>query len=424
LIYFGAACRFDNLLPAIGFAGAYLFVKALLERNRIRDRLARGSTAGKISLALSLVLILGLYGMNAASHAKNLSTPELERYDEYNVARARFIDYPKPNYDENEAFFENLGLDKNDYRLMQMWYFDYDKTATLENLNAINSIAKAPDREWIKDGVKPFLKNTLLEIIGKSARGYHIAFLILLAAASCVLVKRKYLLYLLVIGAATCCGYVYLYYIGRAIYRATYILDIAAFVWIAYATEFDILKDKVRDVLSGPRRKKVTYRITAAMVAALMLVEFLCFSYRIDPDRIGQEDYFYQGAESGKVYVLDPDTNYPYYIQSPYYLDPMRRLPKDFNSNVFTFGGWPTLSPYFLNQLKKNDLENLFGDVVDNPNVYVIDSNHAKRAQKYFRKHYNFKGKVVYYDHVAYRNGLHIYQIKTKDKKKKVESND
>ena len=89
-------------------------------------------------------------------------------------------------------------------------------------------------------------------------------------------------------------------------------------------------------------------------------------------------------------------------------------MPPDADANAVSFGGWGTLSPYLMDRLKAYDLDNVFGDVIDNENVYVIEDKRVESMEEYFNRWYADPADPstkIHYEAVDKVDGYQIWQV-------------
>jgi hypothetical protein len=103
------------------------------------------------------------------------------------------------------------------------------------------------------------------------------------------------------------------------------------------------------------------------------------------------------------------------YLSTPHGLSyclayqPFDEVPFDACENMFYLGGWTSFTPSDLENLKKFDISNPFEDIVDNPNVYIVDDPASIDVTvEYIRKHYNKDATAVFKEDLY---GRSVYSI-------------
>lgn len=69
-----------------------------------------------------------------------------------------------------------------------------------------------------------------------------------------------------------------------------------------------------------------------------------------------------------------------------------------------------------MEKLSAYELKNVFGDIIDNPTVYVIEDKRVKSMEKYFNRWYADPAdpsKVIRYEPVDEVDGYQIWRVTT-----------
>lgn len=413
LIYTGACLRFINIYVAVAFAGIYL-ICWLFER---RGTLSEDGyyTAGRISLAVIMILLVGgTYAMNYYSN-HNDSIGEYSRYNSY---RADVIDYPVyQNYDQLKDQLDAIGISKNDLYMIDSWYLDYDGAASTKNLQMIDkiyqkTIVKKPD---VEATANDFMQATIKNIRKANQGGIHIALLILLAAGGILCLRPRFWPYIILVGALSVALYLYLYYMGRTVYRASYVIDIGAAVWLLYY----YIQDRQWKRRGGEESGFAVWerRVLCVIAIFLLLIPLVpLHSYcnekaaNLSAGCMDQELTSYLDGNTDRFFVFSTREK----DLSTWYLTPAKIPAPGFEKNVLCFGGWGTKSEYTLDRLKNYGLSNMFGDIIDNDDVYVVEQKNIDELTEYFDKWYKRKApggvQFVQVDEVA---GMKIWQVKS-----------
>lgn len=416
------AYRFEMIIFAVGYAG--LFALFWLFENR-KELVPGGYLKAKsiCCYVLTAVLLAGSCGIYALSEMKNYSTKELEDYHEYNHYRYSYVDYAIYNdYEKNPDRYEETGLTKDDFYLIRKWYFDYDGAASLDNLKKIKKIYDDTSATEARPPVQILTKT--LGMVYRHARkrsvlGCHLLLLIALAIYAFVKCRRKTWLYILALGAATFVLYFMLNHMGRAIYRVLFIIDLCATMWMLYCVAE---KNAPHEAFSEePERSAAHERFItgASMLICAVVLAVSLFGVRAacakslskhnaikvmtpDIEEIVREDkdHAYVFSTLDKRYDVD-------------YLKPLKA--PELHPNVFTFGSWGTKSPYLNDRMKEYGLNNVFSDIIDNEDVYVIDNSNAEKMEDYLNRWYgkDLNGKKVRYEKVDDIGGSKFWRVVT-----------
>ena len=273
LLYSGAALRIDTLIAAIGFAGLYLLYWLFLNRKKLSED---GYLTGKRIVLYIVLLALtgGCYAFNYMSYRANTDTDALKAYKEYSQARSDVVDFGVyENYDQNAAAYESIGISKNDLYLIDHWFFDYDGAASLDNLIKIKEIDSTGTREAysVKQAAVSFAKSVKRSVLKLGFTGIHIIILCIIAIWMLIALHPRHWLYVIATGAFAACLYLALFYLQRPAYRAQYMADIGAAMWLMYTLSTAIEYDR-EYTGKYKRRPLLVMGICTSLVAAILLV--------------------------------------------------------------------------------------------------------------------------------------------------------
>jgi hypothetical protein len=111
------------------FRASTFYVCALLFCACAVACLLRGHVKRMQILLISLIplfFVAVLYIINYAAY----NTPEYREFFEYNNARAQFMDYSRPRFDDAPEIYEAAGLNRVESELINNWFFMFDKVNT------------------------------------------------------------------------------------------------------------------------------------------------------------------------------------------------------------------------------------------------------------------------------------------------------
>lgn len=406
-VYLGASLRFINMYVGIGFAAVFMLFWAIYNFKEIkgngyfeRNRL--------IAYAVIVILLAGTYVMDYCSDNQDV----FKDYKVYNSNRSKITDYPVyEHYDQNRAEYEATGISANDVYLIAHWYHDFNGAASIDNLKKINEIydnsQSGLTSEKISVAVQDFKKSIIDDMHEKSRTGIHIIILLMLAAGGILLFKPKYWLYIIALGFTAVAVYIYLYYGDRTVYRALYIADINPTLWLLYFYQ------------SGLSREDKAAKYAKPVIAVIISVVILSMQSGL---------YEYCNAKSDAIkgqlmptevteYFNDHPDNFYIFSNgdkelSAYYPAALKMPGKDFEKNMLVFGGWGTTSPYNMDRMGRYGLSNLFGNIIDRENIYIVENRNLDRLTEYFNKWYGNDEKSIIFELVEEFDGYHIYRAK------------
>lgn len=412
LLYLGVAFRIDGLIAIAGFAGLY----GLMWLIDNRSRLIKDGYFSVKRIAIYIILLAfvgGCYTFDGLSASANRSTEELEAYKEYSVLRSAVVDYPVYDYYENnQEAYEEIGISENDLYLIDHWYFDYDGAASVENLNNIIEVDSADERPayTMRQAARRFKRETLASIKKFGFTGIHIILLGFIAVWMLFALKPKYWIYIIAVGLMALTMYLLLYYRQRPQYRALYVADIGAAIWLLYGMS-SFFKADSENKRSG-RNKPLVIMGACVVIAAMMLSVPLksdCSSMYAKSSRkvISSEMAEYIKANEDSFYVFGTSEK----KSSDSYLKPWLAPDTESDRNTIGTGSWGTMSPYVLDKLAAYDMTNPIKDLIDNDKAYYVGKKNIRRLTEYYNKWYGSKEKTIRFEKVDTKGGLDIWKI-------------
>lgn len=414
LAYVGAGFRFTNVYVAGAFAVVFLLLYLFLDFKKAKIAIQETLEPKRlIAIIICFVVFLGTFAVHEMSKTVNQSTDELKAYAEYNRYRTQLMDYGVPYYADNQEFYDDMGFSKDDVALLRAWYLDFDSIASIDNIKKIINNRDAVEKSVYKDGIKACVKGIKTSIKEVKRSGYHIVLLLLFVLAGIALFRPKWLIYAGALGVISLVLYCYLYYLGRTVYRGTYVIDLCAMVWLFYSIDESYYREFLKD------KQKILRYGGLVVVMVLMVTSAIIFQQAQEVSDRGKNLnadalWKYTSAKMENLYVFDVPSSFGYAEKLSFYNEPLKPLPKTYNVNTMKFGGWSTNSPYMKEKLKTYGLRNLYGDIIDNDRVYVIDNGDIKKRESFFNSHYGKPDKKIYYHLIDEVGGLKIWQVRTK----------
>ena len=409
LLYVGVSYRPDGLICVIGYAGLFLMAWVLANRKII---IPEGYLKPKrIMLYLTLLILIGLSWCYYGVSERINESGELKGYSDYSELRSDVVDYPVYNrYDENKEQYNEIGISENDLYLIDRWYLDYDGAASAENLSKIleidNKSTKAP--YTMEMALKQFLSDVREEIRELSFTGVHILLLVILAAVMCILLKPKHWIFIAAVGIYTLCIYLAVYHMHRPVYRALYVADLGASIWLLY-----YLNNNIEPV----RRMKAR---STFVIAAVILTILLCYPIqqgcvqkhnhmqtKIMPKQLSNyiemhEDSLFVFSASEKKFLTE-------------FTEPLKSPGIDCEKNVIGAGSWGTLSPYVLDKMLKYDVSNPISGLIDNDNAYYVGNSNIDNLNEYYNKWYGNEHKTIKLIKISSVEGMTIWKVVSTD---------
>ena len=419
-MYLSTMLRFEMCIFPICFAGLYLVMRLIHGRREVVSGgfLSPGRLVGYV---LVLILLGGAACVHFASDGENLKSQELRDYIYYSTYRSYVVDYPiYEHFKEHPEEYAGIDITKNDFSLIDNWYFDYDGAASRDNLTAIKEVydkSQTAERTSMQSAFKSCVSHIIKDMRKFDSSGIHIWILLGIALAALIRMKPRYWWYIIAVGAGAVAFYVLLYQMGRPAYRVTEIVDISATIFLLHAFEWQHFwhgpdPEEHRGVHGVGR----VFGIAASVVMMAALCGGLWLEYNLSQDHAAQIEKRLRPAALAERIAEDQDHVYVFSTReknnTDSYAHPLK-VP-DPDPNVMTFGGWGTLSPYLMDRLHSYGLSNVFRDIIDNPQVYVIEDKRGDSMEEYFNRWYadpEDGASAIRYEPVDEVDGYKIWSV-------------
>ena len=222
--------------------------------------------------------------------------------------------------------------------------------------------------------------------------------------------KPKHWPYVIGTGLMSLALYLALFYMQRPTYRALYIADIGAAVWLLY-----YLMNNIDEKKSPRRGASAVMGAAVVLITVMLMVPAYSGSESKAADAAGKtmsetmQEYFLQNED--RLYVWSTTEK----KTSRIYSSPWR-APDNKDHNVAGTGGWGVLSPYILGKLAEYGVYNPIKDLIDNDKMLFVGNNHIKRLEEYYNKWYGTDKTVIYMQQVDEVDGNKIWAVKTADR--------
>lgn len=368
---FGAFYRFPQFLACAALmTGIGLCLILELSQFKKMQCLKRlGRYVG--SFGILGILVIGFYIADTTAYKDD---PLWEYYKEFNELRTELLDYGFPDYDQNEALYQELGIDRNAWRLYKSWNFNDPDKFTLEVMQAL--VDAKPQETLSKTHVKEFFKMFPLNFFKTRT------FLCFLFVAVFWLIwgihKKQVvasLFYEMVLFGGI---YFYLFYKGRYLYNR---VDMG--FWF-------VLCLVVIWFLEGKERKVFT-SVTGILCVVVLVISQKTWSQdwwinnqkflnkrennRARLEKIGQDKEHLYLIKMGGVYIGDS-------------YGPFDDMPQGLLDNVSWLGGWVANTEVCQKVLENYGVTNPYRDMIGNDKIYLIDKS-IDRTMEYLRTYYD-----------------------------------
>lgn len=346
------------------------------------------------------VLLLSVFGVDRWDSSKYRSA-EWKEYQEFNQLRSELLDYGFPDYDSNQEIYEELGISREAYELYKSWNFNDTEKFDTEVMKKLVDLKQK--RPLTIRTVTAFLRRFPSDLLRMPMFYFFAVFAVLWLlcgkkdVCSVISVLAECLLLVAV--------YFYLYYQGRyMVNRVDVGLWFSAclvMLWIFSSGEVRYMNTKVSVLLC---------MICVVMGQFMMYKDWRLATSSIPEARVSQR---------AVLETIGTDKEHTYLAKSGMLSEivcygPFDRMPENLLDNVYWFGGWECRTPGYTRAMEVHGIINLYRDVVNNENVYLVDDN-IDLTLKYIRQYYAENAEAVFVKTIG---NVDVYQI-TDDSVKK-----
>lgn len=346
------------------------------------------------------VLLLSVFGVGRWDSSKYRSA-EWKEYQEFNQLRSELLDYGFPDYDSNQEIYEELGISREAYELYKSWNFNDTEKFDTEVMKKLVDLKQK--RPLTIRTVTAFLRRFPSDLLRMPMFYFFAVFAVLWLlcgkkdVCSVISVLAECLLLVAV--------YFYLYYQGRyMVNRVDVGLWFSAclvMLWIFSSEEVRYMNTKVSVLLC---------MICVVLGQFMMYKDWRLATSSIPEARVSQR---------AVLETIGTDKEHTYLAKSGMLSEivcygPFDRMPENLLDNVYWFGGWECRTPGYTRAMEVHGIINLYRDVVNNENVYLVDDN-IDLTLKYIRQYYAENAEAVFVKTIG---NVDVYQI-TDDSVKK-----
>lgn len=371
LIFMSAMIRFDSLgTSAIVMSGLGMIIVFELLKNKDWKRIVQ-----------YVVVFAAVFSIPLAAQVYNqhfYSSDEMSYYVEYNSVRANLFDLGFPDYKENKELYNSMGITKKNLQYYETWNMD-TSVLTIENMQKLIDAKE----KTVTDAHS--FKNLIVKIIKNTYQSEYFRFFLFAAIIAVILNKRNFGIAAVQLALVMLIQ-VYLAYIGRiGIMRVDFCIFIPALI-----TQLYCLRTKPIE-----NNKKALQKGLAFSLAVLSLFpSFVYDTYKDDESKeINKQRAYFEllSQDDENLYVAAISDN-AYVLSSSYSLFDVAE--ENSASNLYYLGGWNLMLPVTQQTLKNYNIDNIYTDSINNPNVLFATGGKTKKILSYIRRNYNKKAEM------------------------------
>lgn len=320
-------------------------------------------------------------------------------FTRYNDTRSMLVDYGTlPDYDQMQDVYDALDMDENAVYFLKNWSFYDTEKFSLEQIEAVLEARDARiSHKSLGECLGVFLDEAVPGL-AKTLAFYAAAFMLMLWLACGRRRWRDWLGLGLSLGFF---GIIYLLMIYQNRYLANR-MDMGLLLAIALCISFLMDESKVE------RERLLCIALAAlAIFTGLYMNKNVC----LYSGQYAVED---KSSQKAAVERLLEDEEH-LYLCKVWSIDhelygPLETAPAGFADRIVLLGGWSLYHPSIEHVLEKYGIENPYPDMIDNPQVLLIDKD-VERTVEYLQKYYEPSARAEKIEPMSSDTGLEIYRI-------------
>lgn len=368
------------------------------------------------NIALILAMLLLVFSVNFISQKIVYSTDDMQYYRKYNALRAAAVDYPLLPYNLAAKDYEKAGFSENDVLMLMSWHFDDEGFTPIETLEQIQTFQHTEEQNlvYLLYTVKNIAFDIFSDILNLTPEGILILSYIVIAAMLLLIYKKKSLIYVGFITLGVALLYVYLQLGGRINYRAVFSIWFAAVICLIYSTQFlekRALLEKLKQNTTLILSNSLCIIVSAVFLVLTVFTAVPSLSIKNPVSYPNFEEFVL--SSNGKFFALSTRAKklIKYNI---IYDDPISIAEEKVISQCLFYGTAYYGHPIYDEWLAKADIDNLYTDIIDNEDIYFVDTDTVDMFITYLNEQYGNENTTYGYELVkTVDEVLNIYKIVT-----------
>ncbi len=462
LVLISSFYRYYSFLSVSGIFFVFIFVIVLMQWFKAWKEKTRITYLHSIKklLLLITVFIVAFALENVSNYIKN-SDSQYFYHSQYHLARTGCVDIPISSYEGNESFYNSIGIiSENDLDVLTAWTGD-ENFFSLERMSEIAKYSQK-DASFIHNFgnsitmIYSIINNKFGSLCIPVISIFIIGSVIFLVTV--VILRNKLKWIFPVLFAISWIGFFYLFFalynyevmylavfpgifmiftaflsnryhfivvclvsgvvflltlylnFVHTNFRATYTFIFPAMCIAIYNFDKDNIRVNVRKI--NPVLKKgicCAGTVVYLTIAVIISRTFYVFPSLFLPTTEKESDIFtYVENHKENFYLMDV------YIANKNFDKPM--LKAEIPDNSITTS-WIIGSAFSKQVQKKYHVENLYGDMIDNPHAFYLSwagKEHIKKLEKYYNDHYSNGKNNIVFERVE-NNVMEVYRIYKKN---------
>ena len=400
LIYSGMLLRKNQFL-LVSLIAVTVFYPIFSET--IRNRKDKETFKKFKQLLLAAMVCVCFFFATEKLDRANYSDPDWLEYRIYNSYRAGLLDRDAINYQSDRAFYEELGLQEIDIRMLQeLWNFDDPVVftrATIKALTLRNTDQKTVENHFLND-----LIDQSFALFYKDINGRILMNLLLLTFLLAIVLKPSLtdIITVVLCSLTLLFGVLFTYCYRNYVFMERVQLSVFIVAIVIIASKINV-RDRQRN---------------GSLFLLLLLVLTVAFSYlwsgefKIYSSKKVRDDQKIAAikeikADGEHIYIRTTDESLDYisgvFIDESAYAD----------DNIIALGGWMTRMPIREEVKAKYGIMNPFKDIINNDRAYLLISgqDRLELILEYIRLHYDSNVQAIPVKTIQANKTYTVYRI-------------
>lgn len=345
-------------------------------------------------------LCVGIWGADRAFYMKDETW---SYYLEYNQLRSELWDMGFPDYEENRELYESLGISETNMKYYYGWNMDTE-LLPIETLRKL--VGAKEQRVFTTETVRNYFKEYPTRFFSMPLFSFFIIVSLIAIALS-----RKNLRIVFYGAAVIMLFELYFFFMNRyGLPRIEAGMWMAAIAAVLYSMSEDIGKTALR---SG--------KWAAVLSGIVLAMNMTAFRENLSLEKVSaapSRNFFdLVSQDQEKLYVFSMHSE-PYKLETSYDFWEPARLGEA--ANVYYMGGWDFNVPIMENMLERYDVDNIYRDSVNNPNILIVANSDAGLIQNYIKENYDESADLIFIKDI---DGAKVWRARNKDVELSEETN-
>lgn len=323
---------------------------------------------------------------------------DYKKWEEFDISRSELMDFGWPEYIDYEEFYKDEGISENSYMNYVLWDLEDQDFINIDSLRRVikqkeYSILSLSGNSLKKIGpvVSYFGKIIIPKFLKYPFFWFFLISIVLLAVFGYDDIN---------VLSGTLCAFLLVQLILSYIQRGAN-ERVDAGLFLAMITVVILCANDIAKRTNVVPLFLITFFL---LVGTITICKDQIFESQRQESLRSKQTIVRLSCEDKENVYLTPELD-----RVPLSFNPFEAFPVGYASNYITYGGWITGSPLKEYQKKKNGINNMYRDIVDREDSYLVlmDQNLDLKLE-YYREHYGEDINAILTRRIA---GVHMYRI-------------